>query len=132
MVGKVVTKTGAAVWERGMLYKAVLQLVLMYGSKSGVVTRAMLKVLEIFHHRLARRITGMIVRRTTIREWERPLVAEALETAELWTIKEYIHQRQAAVVGQVVCWTIYELCTGAEGMPGTSKFMRWWEQDVGR
>ena len=45
MVSKVVTKTGSTVQARGMIYKAVVQTVLIYGSKSWVVTGAMLKVL---------------------------------------------------------------------------------------
>ena len=72
----------------------------------------MLKVLEGFHHRVARIITGMALQRMTGREWEWPQVAEALETAGLWTIKEYIQQRQDTGAAQVECRPIYELCTG--------------------
>ena len=43
----------------GAMYKAVSQLVLLYGRKSWVVNREMFKVLEGFHHRAAQRITGM-------------------------------------------------------------------------
>ena len=45
MVGKVVTKTGATVRAQGIMYKAVVQSVVLYGSESGVITGAMLKVL---------------------------------------------------------------------------------------
>ena len=45
---------------------------------------------------------------------------EALEIARLWPIKEYIQRRQGTVAAQVVCRPIYELCTGAERIPGTS------------
>ena len=45
MVGMVMTKMRATVQARGMIYKAVVQTVLIYGSKSWVVTGAMLKVL---------------------------------------------------------------------------------------
>ena len=44
-MGMVATKTGATVRVRGMLYKSVVQSVVLYGSESGVVTGAMLKVL---------------------------------------------------------------------------------------
>ena len=37
MVGKLVSKTGATVRERVILYKTVVQLVLLYGSESWVV-----------------------------------------------------------------------------------------------
>ena len=46
MVGKVVTKTGETVQMRGILYKAVVQLVSLYGINSSVVTEAMLKVMH--------------------------------------------------------------------------------------
>ena len=45
------------------MYKAVEQLVLLYGSNSWVATRDILKVLTASHHRAARRITGMAVKR---------------------------------------------------------------------
>ena len=81
MVGKQVTKTGPTVRERSMLYKGVVHLVLLCWSKSWVVTAAMLKVIEELHHRVARRITGMMARHKTSGEWECPQVDEALETA---------------------------------------------------
>ena len=69
MVGKVLSKTRAKMWERGVLYKKVLQLVLLCRSDSWVVTGEIIKVLEGFHHKAARRITGMTDQRTTGREW---------------------------------------------------------------
>ena len=42
-----------------MIFKAVVQMVLLYGSESWVVTYVMLKVLEGFHHWVDRRIAGM-------------------------------------------------------------------------
>ena len=59
MVGKEVLKTGAMVRTCGVLYKAVAQLVLLYGSDSWVVMGDILKVIEEFHHQVARSITGM-------------------------------------------------------------------------
>ena len=55
--------------SRGMIYKAVDQAVLLYVSESWVVTGAMLKLLEGFHHRAARRITGMTETRGAGGEW---------------------------------------------------------------
>ena len=36
-----------------MMYKAVVHTVLIYGSGSWVVTDVILKLLEVFHHRVA-------------------------------------------------------------------------------
>ena len=52
-------------------------------------------------------------------------MAEALENAGLWTIREYIPRRKATVADNVALWRIYEMGMGAERMPETSKLM-WW------
>ena len=132
MVWNMVMRTGTTVRARGMLYKKFAQSVLLHGIESWVVMGAMLKVIEGFHHRVARRITGMTARHTMIVEWEWTPVAEALDTTGICPTKEYIQRRQATVAAQVACRPIYELCTGAERIPGTSWFMKWWDQDVGQ
>ena len=59
MVARVLEKIGATVRDRVAMYKAVAQLVILYGRNSWVVMGDMIKVLEGFHHRAERRITGM-------------------------------------------------------------------------
>ena len=68
-MGKVMTKTGEMVQAWGILYKSVVQLVLLYLSESWSVTGYMLKLLEVFHHRVSRSIAGITARRITSREW---------------------------------------------------------------
>ena len=63
-ISKVLTKTIELVHARGILYKEVVEMVLLYGCKSWVVTGAILKILEDFHHQSARRIAGMTARCT--------------------------------------------------------------------
>ena len=48
---KIIEMAGATVRVRGTMYKAVAQLVLLYGRESWVVTGEMIKVLTAFHHR---------------------------------------------------------------------------------
>ena len=69
-----------------MMYKAVLQLVILYGSDIWVVMGDMLKVLEGFHNRTARWITGMMASRGAGGEWEYPPVVEAMQAAGLHPI----------------------------------------------
>ena len=132
MVGNVVLKTGATVRVRGVMYKATVQLVLLYGSGRWVMTRAMLKVIEGFCHRAERSIARKTARRTATRKCEWPSLAEALHTPGICPTKEYIQQRQDTVAAQAVCKTINELCTGEDWMSGTSKFMWRWEHNVVR
>ena len=56
-----------------MIYKAVAQLVLLYGSEIWV-----LKILEGFHHREDRQITGMTATHGAGEECEYPLVVAEL------------------------------------------------------
>ena len=50
---------GATVRACGVLYKVVDHMVLLYSGECWMMIGAMLKVLEGFHHKAARRIVGM-------------------------------------------------------------------------
>ena len=50
VVAKVLTNMGEMVWEKALMYKVVVQTVLIYRSESWVVTDVMMKVLKGFHH----------------------------------------------------------------------------------
>ena len=59
MVVKVLVTAGATVQAQAVMYKTVVQIMLLYGSESWVVTGVVLIFLEGFHHRFARWISGM-------------------------------------------------------------------------
>ena len=54
---------------RGSLYKAVVQMVLLYGSESWVIMGEMIKALEAFHNRIARKLTGNMDRSVRDEGW---------------------------------------------------------------
>ena len=110
------------------MYKAVVQAMLMYGSKIWVVTGAMMMVLEGFHHRIARRIAGMTVSKGDVVELECSLVDTTLEITGIWPIREYLRRRQETIAEYVSGRPIYILFTGLEMMDGYSRFLRWWDQ----
>ena len=56
MVSRVLVKVGATMQALEMMYKTVVQMVLIYVSESWVITDEMMKVLERFHHQIYRRI----------------------------------------------------------------------------
>ena len=74
----------------------------------------------------------MAEQRTTSGELEWISASYALETSGMWPIKAYIQRRKDTIAAQVTCWSIYDLCTGAERIPVASGFLRWWDQDIGR
>ena len=101
MIYRVLAKTVAMVRALGMMYNTVVQSVLLYGSKSWVVTGDVIKVLEGFCHRAARRIIGMTATRREGREWEYLPVMVAIQAAVLYSIREYIRRRQAIIAKKV-------------------------------
>ena len=56
-------KMGEPIKACEIIYKVVVQKVLMYGTRILVVTGGIMTVLEGFHHRTARRIAGMTARK---------------------------------------------------------------------
>ena len=80
-------KSGAAVRAHAIMYKAVVQTVLMYGSEIWVVTGDMLTVLEGFHHQVTRLIVVKKAWSDGDGGWEWPPTEEALEVTGLWTTK---------------------------------------------
>ena len=74
MVEHVLGKTGAPIKAHAMMYKELVQAVLLYRSESWVDTDAMMKVLDIFHHRISGRIVGMTEWRGNERERVREII----------------------------------------------------------
>ena len=107
-----------------------MQLVLLYGSDSWVLTRKILKVLTVFHHWAAQQITWVMEKRGAGREWEYPAVEEAMDSSGIHFIGIYIKRCQTNIAYRVACRPVYALSTEAERMPGTRRMVRWWDQDA--
>ena len=69
MLEKVLGNMGAPIKAWKIMYKAVVQMVIMYGIEIWVFTDVMMAVLEGFHHRISIRIEGMMARRGNGGEW---------------------------------------------------------------
>ena len=63
MLEKVFGKMGDPIKDQMIIYKAVVQVVLLYGSEILMIMDTMVTVLEVFHHSITRRIAGMIAQR---------------------------------------------------------------------
>ena len=62
MVLWVLVKVGMTFQVRVMMYKAVVQTLLLYGSGIWFITDIMMKLLDSFHHSISRRIAGKTTR----------------------------------------------------------------------
>ena len=52
----------------------------------------------------------------------------ALEATGVWLIREYIRRRKATIAEYIAGRPIYKICTVADLMEGSSRFLRWWDQ----
>ena len=74
---------------------------LLYESEIWGVTDAMMTVLEMVHHRIAKCITGMTARKGDGGEWKWASVHAVLETMGLWQIMDHLRSRQAKITEYV-------------------------------
>jgi hypothetical protein len=130
-ISRVLTREGADTRVSGMFYKAVVQSVLLYGCETWTVTAQVLKVLEGFHHRVARRLSGKRPYYLPGEDrWVYPPIAEALAGASLYPIARYVSVRQNTLAEQVATRPILALCKETERMSGSSRLTLWWNQDA--
>jgi hypothetical protein len=85
LVSRPLLKTGVSIRHVGYFYKAVVQAVLLYGSETWTITPRMLQTLNGFHHRMARRISGLMPTRQADDTWYYPPIEQALEAAGLYS-----------------------------------------------
>ena len=106
---EVLTKEGAAVRARAMIYKEVVQTLFLYGSDIWMVTGEMVTVIGGLYHQVTKKIAVNTARRAGDGRWEWPPAEKALEESGLWTIKEYIQRRQFNISAHIANHPIYEL-----------------------
>ena len=97
MIERVLSKMEATVWYRWMIYKAVAQSVLSYGSDRWVVTGDILKVFEGLYHHVASQIIGLTPTRRAGVEWEYPPVMREMEAVVIHPLRENMRIRQATI-----------------------------------
>ena len=98
------------------MYKAVGQAVFLYGGKIWVATDKTMTVLEGFHHRIAKQISGMTARKGDGREREWDSVDAKLEVTGLWLKREFTRRRKAKIIDYIAGRPIYKHCKGAKRM----------------
>ena len=128
-IGKVIKKkTNGNPKIMSIVYKVVIQSVLLYGSESWVLdTQAMVKF-RSFHRRCARYITGRHINLVG-EEWEYPSSIETLEEADLLTIEESIRQRKETILGFAETLPILQECIDVSNMTKNNRTLTWWKKE---
>ena len=81
---------------RGMFYKATVQSVLLFGSKTWVLSPATLQRLEVFHVKVSWRMTGLLPKKIW-GSWTFPKTKTVLAADGLHTIDHYVQIRSARI-----------------------------------
>ena len=111
--------------------KAIVQSVLLYGSKTWVLSPAVMARLEEFHiHAAYRMAKEHTPRRVTNHQWAYPPSNKVPEECGMHTIRHYIDVRRETIVKYVVGRTIYAECQGADQRHGLVPRRWWWEQKM--
>ncbi len=127
-VGQVLQVENVPPWIAVKFYQAVVQAVLLYGSKTWVLLTAALASLEGFHICAA---YWMVVkhkpRKGPGNTWSYPKSKDVLEEYGLSTMEEYIAVRRQTIVVYVATRPILHKCRQGEWKRGAVPHRWWWE-----
>jgi hypothetical protein len=112
-----------------MFYKAVIQLVLFYGSKTWVLSRMALARLEGFHIRVAYKMAKRHVPcRGPNWQWIYPKSEDVLNKCSMSMIEHYLNKQRQTIATYVVERSIFRNCMELEWRQGSVPRQWWWEQ----
>jgi hypothetical protein len=130
-VGQVLQADNTPPKVSAMFYKAVVQLVLLYGSDSWNLTKTALAWLEGFHIRAAYRMAKVHKpRRGPNHAWVYPATSEVLKECGMHTITHYNSVRRETILQYVVDRPLHVACMEGERRGGSAPQQRWWEQKM--
>jgi hypothetical protein len=127
MVSRVLTLEGADPRTSAMFYKAIVELMLLYGSETWNVSIKVFKALGGFHQRVARRLSGRMPRYLHSEDqWVYPPIEGALTSTGLVPIEESVTACQNRLANHIATCPILDLCRGAERLSGSTRQQHWW------
>ena len=102
----------------GILYVAVVQEMLLFGSETWVLNPRLEKACEGFHHRAVRRMVGMGPKLQRGGRLVYPPIGAVLVMVGLEESRVYIYQLQNMVAQYIATFPIMDFCLAAERNPG--------------
>ena len=102
----------------GMFYVAVVQAVIIFESETWVLTPRLEKALEGFHHRVVRRMRGMVPKCQRDGTWVYTPIGAVLAMVRVEDIGVYIDRLHNNVSQYIATCVIMDLCLVEEWNPG--------------
>ena len=125
-VARVLSREGANMKTMGYFYKAIVQAVLLYGSKTWVLSQRMRGMLNSFHNRCARYITRDFITHTPEQGWTFPNMERVLRKASLFDVATYIARRRETLMKYVVDRPIFARCLASQPSVTYINQLVWW------
>ena len=126
-ISKVLRAEHASPRVCGMFYRATVQSILLYGSETWTVAPANLAMMEGFHIQAARRMAGMMPRKTG-NVWKYPKLRRVLAAVGLRPVEHYIMVRRHTIARWITHQPIFKLCKDTERRCGSAPRQCWWDQ----
>jgi hypothetical protein len=128
-IGQVLRSENATPGVAAKFYKTVVQAVLLYGSKTWNLTKAVMAWLEGFHVRAAYRMAQVHQsRRVAGNRWVYPKTSDILEECGMAMMQHYIQKRRATIAIYIADHLILKACQQGERKRGLHPRKWWWEQ----
>ena len=122
---RVLIREGADARTLGHIYLAVVQLVMIYGSKTWVTNPPSGRVLGGFHHRVAQSLTGRQHRKARDGVWVYPPLEDAIAEVRLQELETYLYFCKSIYTQFIATRPIMDLCLAVEQRTG-STVTKWW------
>ena len=112
-------------------YRVVVQVVLLFGSETWVLSAAILNKLEGVNVDFLRQVTGIKAQRLGDETWTKEGPDRVHQAAGTKPLQEYINKRQATIAEWVGLHTIFEVSAGDIGYEGGGELCKpWWQQEA--
>ena len=112
----------------GRFYVEVVQVVILFGPETWVVTPQVEKALAGFHHQAVLWMAGLVPKHQQDGTWVYPPIGAALAMVGLDNIGVYIKFHHNTVAQYIVTCPVVYLCLAAERRPVMQLSRRWWEK----
>ncbi len=125
-IGQVLRSENATPQVAAKLYKAVVQAVLLYDSKTWNLTKAILAWLEGFHVQATYRMAQVHWPKWVAgNQWVYPKTSDVLEECGMATMQHYIQKQRATIAIYIADCPILKACQKGERNHG-SRPRQWW------
>ena len=128
-IGKLLRREGADPSVSTKFYRAVVQVVLLFGAETWMLSAPMAKKLEGVHMGFLRQVTRLKAKRLKDGSWQKVASDRVLQGAGTQPLQTYIGRRQATVAEWVALRPIFEVYAKETGYEGGGRLREpWWRQ----